>query len=130
MLVPTRYHLTDVTVVVVGGGPVLGVFFFVFFLGGRLEEFPEIQCNMQLMVNTCNQPFSHYKRQIDEDIVKCSVQRIPIMNALFSEFKKRDAKQMLHTLETKLKDLQHIFSNRFYSYAYIIIVSLCTTMLI
>ena len=52
------------------------------------------------------------------------------MNALFSELKKRDAKQMLHTLETKLKDLEHIFSNRFYSYAYIIIVSLCTTMLI
>ena len=81
-------HLTDVTVVVVEGGPVLGVFFFVFFRGGRLEEFPAIECNVHLMVNMCNQPFSRYKRQIDEDIVKCSVQRIPIMNACSQSLKK------------------------------------------
>lgn len=70
------------------GGPALGVFFFAFFLGGRLEEFPAIECNVHLMVNTCNQLFSRYKRQIDEDIVKCSVQRIPIMNACFQNLKK------------------------------------------
>lgn len=51
---PQKYYLTGVTVVVVGGGPVLGVFFFVFFLDGRLEEFPVIQCNVHLTVNMCN----------------------------------------------------------------------------
>lgn len=37
-----KRYLTGVTVVVLGGGPVLGVLFFVFFLGGRFEEFPVI----------------------------------------------------------------------------------------
>lgn len=35
-------HLTVVTVVVVVEGP--GGFFFAFFLCGRFDEFPEIQC--------------------------------------------------------------------------------------
>lgn len=46
----TISYLTDVTVAVVAEGPVLDGFFFAFFLCGRFEEFPEIQCNVHLII--------------------------------------------------------------------------------
>jgi len=38
----TINYLTDATVAVVAEGPVFDGFFFVFFLCGRFEEFPEM----------------------------------------------------------------------------------------
>lgn len=66
-------------VAVVAEGPVLDGFFFAFFLCGRFEEFPEIQCNVHLVMSYVRSiiVLSHQETQVHGELAKCNVQRIP-----------------------------------------------------